>query len=173
MGGPPWHAGNDQLSVLSPQLGAHSGRLACQQVKSYPATSAGAALMINQAACDGKKQTTGWKLESGKLIAPPTPGQPAQCLDGAAKGGGPTGQSTNGMVSCPPPTTKCGDRVCPGCGNLFTNCSSAKGTWTHDSVTKVLQWALAPDAAEAAVGVPPSAKPKCLNAHPSSPVGGF
>jgi hypothetical protein len=178
---------NPDALMINDAWAGHPGTL----VKSYPATNAGAALMIDQAACGGGgggggTPTTGWKLEGGKLIAP---GQAAQCLDGTSKGG-PTGQSTSGMVSCPPPTTNCNGKAggsCPGCGMLFANCSAAVGEWTlkavnftNDGVHQVLQWAptlvrsssSSSGSSEAAV-VPPAAKPKCLSARPSSLVGGF
>ena len=82
--------------------------------------------MINQAACDGSSDSTGWKLTDGKLQAPG--GAEPQCLDGSSPQPPAAGQSTSGMVSCPPPTTKCGSSLCPGCGSLLTNCSTASGT---------------------------------------------
>eukprot|EP01047_Picozoa_sp_COSAG01_P030794 COSAG01_NODE_2159_length_8277_cov_416.997065_8_plen_109_part_00 len=85
-----------------------------------------------------------------------------------------TGQSDNGMVSCPPPTTKCHragaagsshPRQCPGCGLLFVNCSASTGVkWTHNASSGLLQSMPGANAKGAA---------RCLSAHPAKSVGGF
>ena len=153
---------NADALMINDAWAGHPGTL----VKSYPATDSSSALMLDQASCDGSAESTGWSLDGGKLRAPG--GQ--QCLDGLAKSG-PTGQSDNGMVSCPPPTTKCGSTPCPGCGALLVNCTDAQGAWTHDAGSGVLMWnSTGPDEA-AAQGGPGGAK--CLSARPSSGVGGF
>jgi hypothetical protein len=125
----------DALMINDAWLG-HPGTL----VKSYPSGNSSAELMLNQAACTGGADTTGWKLTAmGKLKSP----DGLHCLDGAqVRRSGPTGQSTSGMVSCPPPTKKCGATPCPGCGSILGSCDAATGIWNHDETTGVLQWNL-------------------------------
>ena len=125
----------DALMINDAWVG-HPGTL----VKSYPSGNASAELMLNQAACTGSADTTGWKLTTeGKLQSP----DGFYCLDGApARRSGPSGQSTSGMVSCPPPTTTCGHTPCPGCGSILVSCDAATGVWQHDEMTGVLQWNL-------------------------------
>eukprot|EP01046_Picozoa_sp_COSAG06_P036921 COSAG06_NODE_4120_length_4550_cov_1.804314_4_plen_356_part_00 len=176
-------------------------------VKTYPSTHPEAPFMLDQGVCDGSKHSIGWQLDDNGKLHTPTPARPFDgsnmdefrrhissssssdatiddglCLDGNAKSG-PAGQSTSGLVSCPPPTTKCGASPCPGCGSLLTSCSNATGVWTHDATTGLLQWNLTstdstsssssdgPWPTEFGRRAPPKAK--CLSARPSSSVGGF
>ena len=126
---------NSDALMINDAWAGHPGTL----VKSYPSANASAELMLNQAACTGSADTTGWKLTNGKLQSPGG----VYCLDGAqARRSGPTGQSTSGMVACPPPTTKCGHTPCPGCGSILVSCDAATGVWQLDETTGVLQWNL-------------------------------
>ena len=91
-------------------------------------------LMAGYGACNGSTAATqGWKLGSGKLVAPQAGMSEPQCL------------STHNYqydVDCPPPTLNSGP---VGCGPVIVNCSSPaaeEGTWKHDTTTGLLTYKL-------------------------------
>lgn len=140
---------NTDALAISDAWAGHPGTL----VKTYPAAGA-VPWMVTQAACDGSPQSTGWKIENGLLVTPGGTSADSLCL---GTGQGPIGQNF-GYYGCPPPTTGAPDS---GCGLIITNCSDAKGVWSHDA-KGTLRWAQKE-----------GAPPKCLSATPTRPVGNF
>ena len=143
-------------------------------VRSYLSTGNAVTYTADHAPCNAIPPSAiakGWSLdvESGALsIAAPVTGTAAAvdysytprtlCLGTLLA---PSGQKLQ-YDGCPPPTTHFPSH---GCGVLLGECASIKGKWAHN----VSRGTLAFNASNAKA----TDKPKCLNAKPSKPVGGF
>eukprot|EP00729_Bicosta_minor_P002093 gene2093-11945_t len=149
----------DALAINNAWVG-HPGTL----VKSYPATG-DVSLTVDQAPCNGQPESLGWKLEGTMLVNRQAAAGEGVCLGTQS---GPTGQTTQGESSCPPPTTQFGGS---GCGSVFVDCNqqAKMGSWTHNATTGILMFQ--PSTLGGSGSTP--AKPQCLRAQPPAPVGGF
>eukprot|EP00038_Savillea_parva_P011730 m.199659 g.199659 ORF g.199659 m.199659 type:complete len:667 (+) comp20803_c0_seq1:35-2035(+) len=169
---------NTEALAINDAWAGHPGTL----VRSYPATNTSTPLTVDQAPCDGRPSTVGWRLTDDGMLHPPplsvpvspaittsptthttTTDHDAVCLGTSS---GPTGQTTQQMVSCPPPT-----RVFPGsgCGHIFQPCESvdSTGVWSHNETVRGSGGPL--------VFTPHNkdGKVQCLRAFPPQAVGGF
>lgn len=127
-------------------------------VRSYAAVGGNGtavASVVDQAPCDGRAGTLGWRIMDGRLgaaLGMRSAGD-AVCL---------STQSNCGYVP-PPPTTRSPHS---GCGALFVDCAShaaEAGNWSLNGTTGLLRWQPRTQPAQ----------PKCLSAKATSPVGGF